>query len=198
MGHTIAQRPRVRYPQIVSTAHPDQIPARIPLEALPSAVEWLIEVPKGGFVKRDGHGKIDFVSPLPCPFNYGSSVEHMSADGEGMDVVVLGPRLSRGTRGRLPLVGRVRFRDQGLDDHKWICSAEPLADEQLTLLDRFFSAYALGKLAWTRYRGLLVETRYAGVDVVRDGRVVRALNGGSARARFRSKPWRGPGSGDLG
>ena len=174
--------------------HPDLIPAHIPAEALPVEVDWKIEVPKGGFVKRDAAGKIDFVSPLPCPFNYGASTVFLGDDGEGMDVVVLGPRLGRGATGRLPLVGRVRFRDQGHNDHKWICSAAPLTEAELSLLNRFFSAYALGKLAWTRYQGSNLETRYAGVDVVSAGRVVRALNGGTARARFRSKPWRGPGA----
>lgn len=184
----------MRYPKRMSHEHPDRIPAHIPAERLPAEVDWVIEVPKGGFVKRDAKGHIDFVSPLPCPFNYGSSPNTVGPDGEGVDVVVLGPRLSRGETGRLPLVGRVRFRDQGQDDPKWICAAEPLSEGDLTLLDRFFSAYALGKLAWSRYRGLTVETRYAGVDVVRDGRVIRALNGGTARARFRRRPWRGPGA----
>lgn len=174
--------------------HPDQIPAHIPPETLPAEVEWCVEVPKGGFVKRDAEGRIDLISPLPCPFNYGASTTFIGEDGEGVDVVILGPRLPRGAVGRLPLVGRVRFRDLGHNDHKWICSAAPLTDAELTLLNRFFSAYALAKLAWTRSRGLTLETRYAGVDVVSGGRVVRALNGGTARARFRSKPWRGPGA----
>lgn len=178
----------------MSRAHPDQIPARIPAELLPAEVEWRIEVPRGGFVKRDAEGHIDFVSPLPCPFNYGCCPDLIGPDGEGIDVIVLGPRLRRGATGKSPLVGRVRFRDGGRDDPKWVCAAEPLSEADLTLLDRFFSAYALGKLAYSRYRGVVAETRYAGVDVVRDGRVVRALNGGSARARFRTRPWRGPGS----
>jgi hypothetical protein len=38
----------------------------------PPEVEVLIEIPRGSFVKRGSTGHVDFVSPLPCPFNYGS------------------------------------------------------------------------------------------------------------------------------
>ena len=43
------------------------------LEALePPEVEVVIEVPRGSFLKRGSTGQIDFISPLPCPYNYGS------------------------------------------------------------------------------------------------------------------------------
>jgi len=35
-------------------------------------LEVLIEVPRGSFLKRGSTGSIDFVSPMTCPFNYGS------------------------------------------------------------------------------------------------------------------------------
>jgi inorganic pyrophosphatase len=38
----------------------------------PPEVEVVIEVPRGSFLKRRSTGHIDFISPLPCPFNYGS------------------------------------------------------------------------------------------------------------------------------
>jgi len=38
----------------------------------PPDVEVVIEVPRGSFLKRGSSGHIDFVSPLPCPFNYGA------------------------------------------------------------------------------------------------------------------------------
>ena len=48
----------------------------IPLPAgerpAPPEVEVIIEIPKGSFIKRGSTGQVDFVSPLPCPFNYGS------------------------------------------------------------------------------------------------------------------------------
>jgi hypothetical protein len=32
-------------------------------------VKVVIEVPRGSFLKRGWSGKVDFVSPCPCPFN---------------------------------------------------------------------------------------------------------------------------------
>ena len=40
--------------------------------AAPPEIEVVIEIPRGSFLKRGSTGHIDFVSPLPCPFNYGS------------------------------------------------------------------------------------------------------------------------------
>ena len=38
----------------------------------PLQVEVCIEIPRGSFIKRGSSGELDFVSPFPCPFNYGS------------------------------------------------------------------------------------------------------------------------------
>ena len=35
-------------------------------------VDVVIEVTRGSFLKRGSTAHVDFVSPLPCPFNYGS------------------------------------------------------------------------------------------------------------------------------
>ena len=40
--------------------------------SVPPEVEVVIEIPRGSFLKRGSTGHVDFVSPLPCPFNYGS------------------------------------------------------------------------------------------------------------------------------
>ncbi|KAA0206076.1 hypothetical protein EDM68_03655 [Candidatus Uhrbacteria bacterium] len=84
----------------------------LPPENLPERVDFEIEVPRGGFVKRGPDGRVDFVSPVPCPFNYGSAIGYWSADGDPTDVIVLGPRLGRGHRGNLPVFARVRMRDR--------------------------------------------------------------------------------------
>lgn len=162
----------------------------VPPEPLPGRLRFTIEVPRGGFVKRSPEGKVEFVSPLPCPFNYGSVPGSRGADGDPADVIVLGPRLARGSEGELPVWGRVRLRDEGVDDPKWICASEPPDEETLRLVDRFFSVYALGKLAWQRMQGQSGETRYAGLDRLQDGRLIGAIGGGTAKARFRRKPWR--------
>src|SRR5690349_21828495 len=38
-------------------------------KAEPPAVNVVIEIPRGGFLKRGSTGQVDFISPLPCPFN---------------------------------------------------------------------------------------------------------------------------------
>ena len=61
-------------------------------------VEVVIEVPRGSFLKRGSSGSIDFVSPLPCPFNYGSVETLIGLEGDLLDAIVLGPRLALGSR----------------------------------------------------------------------------------------------------
>ena len=56
-------------------------------------VDIVIEVPRGSFLKRGSSGHIDFVSPLPCPFNYGAVPTHLGMEGDLLDALVLGPRL---------------------------------------------------------------------------------------------------------
>ena len=161
-------------------------PAHIPPEHLPRLAEAVIEVPRGSFLKRAPSGRLEFLSPLPCPFNYGSVPGTLGPDGDPMDVIVLGPRLPRGPAGARPVVARVRFSDQGVPDPKWVCAEGGASPEELLLIDRFFSVYALGKLAFARARGSALEVRYAGLDVVREGRVIRAWSSGVARARYRA------------
>ena len=73
----------------------------------PPEVEVVIEVPRGSFVKRGSTGHVDFVSPLPCPFNYGSVPSHIGLEGDLLDALVLGPRLPLGTRIRVKAWGAV-------------------------------------------------------------------------------------------
>ncbi len=122
----------------------------------------VIEVPAWTFVKRTPEGAVDFVSPLPTPFNYGSVVGTISADGDPLDAVVLGPRLARGARVKVTAYAEVDFLDAGLRDPKRICGRPP------SLVDRarvvaFFRVYALFKRALNRARGATGETRYRGM-----------------------------------
>src|SRR3954447_25004428 len=88
----------------------------------PPQLEVVIEIPRGSFLKRGSTGHIDFVSPLPCPFNYGSVPTHIGLEGDLLDAVVLGPRLAAGTRIRIPAWGAVTLVDRGMSDDKLICS----------------------------------------------------------------------------
>ncbi len=114
-------------------------------------VEVVIEVPRGSFIKRDGHGKVEFLSPLPCPVNYGSVVDSRGADCDPLDAVVIGGRLARGQRVRVPVRGAVGFRDRGVDDLKLVCSFLPITALQRRRLLLFFRFYGLCK-RWMQFR----------------------------------------------
>ena len=68
-------------------------------------VEVIIEIPRGSFLKRGSTGELDFISPLPCPFNYGSIPAFIGQDADLLDAVVLGPRLPLGARLQFMLGG---------------------------------------------------------------------------------------------
>jgi inorganic pyrophosphatase len=108
-------------------------------------LEVVIEIPRGSFLKRGSGGHVDFVSPLPCPFNYGSVPQYVGLEGDLLDAVVLGPRLPRGTRLRVRAWGAVALTDRGITDHKLICSHQPLRPEQRRQVLRFFQLYAACK-----------------------------------------------------
>jgi len=133
-----------------------------PWVALPREPEVLIESPRWSLIRLRSDGSIDFISPLPCPFNYGCIPEVSSGDGDPLDVVVLGPRLRRGQRVRVPVVGVIGFLDAGCSDPKVVCSARPPGWLARTGLLTFFRLYALFKRVLHRVRGQRGETRCLG------------------------------------
>jgi inorganic pyrophosphatase len=76
--------------------------------------------------------------------------------------VVLGPRLRRGQRLRVSVVGVVDFLDSGRGDPKVICSARPLGDRERAGLELFFRVYAQFKRVLHRVRGQDSDTRFRG------------------------------------
>ena len=149
----------------------------------PPELDVIIEVPRGGFLKRGSTGEVDFVSPLPCPFNYGSVPRYLGLDDDLLDAVVLGPRLPAGSRVRVKAWGAISLRDRGMVDDKLVCSAEALQPAQRRNLLRFFHFYAAckGMLNFLRRRpGRNACEGWLEVDA--------AL----ARARPRGADWRGP------
>ncbi len=149
----------------------------------PIEVEVLIEIPRGSFLKRGSTGHIDFVSPLPCPFNYGSVPTHIGLEGDLLDAVVLGPRLAAGTRIRVPARGAITLTDRGMSDDKLICSEVPLRPAQRHDLLRFFRFYARCKALLNLWR------RRPGRNACEGWiEATQAL----ARARPRGDDWRGP------
>ena len=149
----------------------------------PPEVEVVIEIPRGSFLKRGSTGHIDFISPLPCPFNYGSVPDRLGLEGDLLDAVVLGPRLAPGTRLRVQVWGAVTLIDRGMADDKLICSSHAPSPAERQSVLRFFRFYA-------RCKGLLNLWR---------GRPGRNASAGwcsaafaLARARPRGTSWSGP------
>jgi len=149
----------------------------------PPEVEVVIEVPRGSFLKRGSTGHVDFVSPLPCPFNYGSVPVYLGLEGDLLDALVLGPRLPLGTRLRVKAWGAVTLTDRGMTDDKLVCSDEPPSPAQRRNVLRFFRFYAKCKGLLNLWRGRPGRNACEGWR-----EAAQAL----ARARPRGDTWRGP------
>jgi inorganic pyrophosphatase len=122
-------------------------------EATPLLVEVIIEIPKGSFLKRGSTGKLDFISPVPCPFNYGSIPGLIGRDGDLLDALVLGRRLPLGAKVRIPVRGAIEMIDRGLYDDKLICSYSPISASQQRRILLFFKIYAKAKILLNLARG---------------------------------------------
>ena len=122
----------------------------------------VIDVPRGSFIKRDDDGVVDFVSPIPCPFNYGHVPGTLADDGDALDAVVLGPKLPLGSTATVTTRARVDFIDAGCPDPKRVCAEGPLSDFQRFQVAGFFRAYALAKRLINGVRGKQGPTRYLG------------------------------------
>lgn len=116
-------------------------------------VEVIIETPRGSFLKRRSSGELDFISPFPCPFNYGSIATFTGMDGDFLDAVVLGPRLPAGATVKVHARGAVRMIDRGYYDDKLICSYSPVSLWKQRLILLFFMIYARAKSLINMARG---------------------------------------------
>lgn len=129
-------------------------------------IEVLIESPRFSHIKRRADGAIDFVSPLPCPFNYGCVPHLMSGDGDPIDAVVLGPSLPRGATTTVRVIAVADFVDAGAADPKWICASTAMTRRDQLAVQAFFSVYAVAKGVLNRLRGKPGPTTYRGLRVV--------------------------------
>lgn len=127
-------------------------------------VRVLIEVPRGGFVKREVGAGVDYVSPVPSPFNYGCIPELPGADGDPLDVVVLGPALRAGERVEVVVRGVVRFVDAGAVDDKLVASALPPSPGDWRAVTAFFRVYARARRALNLAGGRRGRTAFLGVE----------------------------------
>jgi inorganic pyrophosphatase len=150
----------------------------------PPCVEVVIEIPRGSFLKRGSTGTLDFVSPLPCPYNYGSVPAYLGLEGDLLDALVLGPRLPAGTRIEVSAYGAVGLADRGLYDDKLICGRRPPTRLQRLLVTLFLRLYGRAKGLLNHFRGRRGRTAYVGWFRAEDA---------IARARpLRRGEWRGP------
>jgi len=130
----------------------------------PEHLEVRIEVTRGGWIKRRPDHSIDFISPLPSPFNYGSALGREAADGDPEDALVLGGALDVGDVVQTVVWGRVNFIDAGVEDHKWLCGAVPPSDRDWAKVERFFQRYVWAKRILYLFRRVPGEVRFLGVD----------------------------------
>lgn len=116
-------------------------------------VDVIIETPRGSFLKRGSTGKLDFISPLPCPFNYGSIPTHIGLDNDFLDAVVLGPRLPVNAKVSVYARGSIGMIDGGQYEDKLICAQTPISKRQQHFILLFFKLYAKAKYLLNLIKG---------------------------------------------
>lgn len=147
-------------------------------------LDVVIEVPRWGFLKRGSTGTLDFVSPLPCPYNYGSVPGFLGLEGDLLDAVVMGPRLPVGSKVSVRAFGAIGLADRGLYDDKLVCGFEPPNRLQRLLVIVFFRIYGRAKGLLNLLRGQPGRTAFVGWFPAADA---------IARAQpQRPGQWRGP------
>ncbi|RLK51652.1 inorganic pyrophosphatase [Alkalispirillum mobile] len=149
----------------------------------PPQVRVRIEVPRWSFLKRGSNGEIDFVSPLPCPFNYGSVPDYVGLEGDLLDAVVLGPRLPLGSELTVYAYAAIVLTDRGMTDDKLICASQCPGQAELRQVHRFFRFYARCKALLNLYRGRPGRNACDGWD---------SAAAAIARARPRGPDWHFP------
>jgi inorganic pyrophosphatase len=148
----------------------------------PTTVEVVIEVSRGSFLKRGSRGQFDFLSPFPCPYNYGSVPEYIGGDGDYLDALVLGPRLPRGGRVRVPARGAVGMTERRVYEDKLVCAAQDLSERGQRRVLFFLRCYARCKSLLNALRGRPGRVRCEGwVDAA--AAVSRARPAGRAQRR---------------
>jgi inorganic pyrophosphatase len=125
-------------------------------------VRVTIEIPRGSVFKRGSNGALDFISPLPCPYNYGSVPGWLGLEGDLLDAVVLGPRLPRGASVQVRAYGAVGLEDRGRYDDKLICAQAPPSAAERNRILAFFRWYGRCKAVLNLLRGQWGRTRSVG------------------------------------
>ncbi len=130
----------------------------------PPETDIIVEVVRGSVVKRRADGTIDYVSPIPAPFHYGSVPGTAGADGDPVDVVLLGPPRTRGELVRAPGWGVGHLLDDGQPDDKLVCSPRPPTAAEWALVHAFFRVWVVAKRARALLRGARGATRFVALE----------------------------------
>jgi len=107
----------------------------------------VVETSKWSFTKLEYTGdgyKRSLTSPIPTPFNYGFIEGTLGEDGMPLDVVILGEKLSTGSKLDLSIIGKVGFIDDSKKDDKFIATLDGERHEMAIRI--FFTVYSLSKL----------------------------------------------------
>lgn len=126
----------------------------------PPSVEVVIEVSRGSFIKRGSRGQFDFLSPLPCPYNYGSVDQYIGGDGDYLDALVLGPRLARGSRVRVRALGAVGMSEREIYEDKLVCATRSVSAAERRSVLLFLRWYARCKSLLNAMRGKAGRVRF--------------------------------------
>ena len=108
------------------------------------SVTITIEIPRWSFAKytlSEPGGQLEFISPLPCPFNYGFVAGHLGGDQMPLDAIVMGGRLARGSEVQTEVRAFVHFVDNDENDDKLVCSSHVLRSWEVMLLKTGFPVY---------------------------------------------------------
>ncbi len=112
-----------------------------------------IDTPAYSFIKYKDDGSIDYISPVFCPFNYGSIPDTLAPDGDRLDAILLGKRISRGQEIEADSVGRVYFYDAGEVDNKEILSQTSTTSMERFLVKMFFALFSFAKKILNKAKG---------------------------------------------
>lgn len=129
----------------------------------------IIEVPRGSFVKPRAEGGVDYISPLPCPYNYGGFVELIGYDDDPLDCIILGKRQRIGSKVAVEVIGVVGLIDRGRSDHKLIArlatneAVRPLSKQERLVLSLLFLVLTSAKRVLHWWRGEPGKVKYLGI-----------------------------------
>ena len=134
--------------------HPDDADSRE--SPIGSMVDVTIEIPRWSFVKyslQEDVGQVEFISPLPCPFNYGFVQGSVGGDDMPLDAIVMGPRIRRRQTVGVQVRHVIHFVDNDERDDKLVCSTKPLRRWETALLKYGFPVYVVMKRTVNWWKG---------------------------------------------